>query len=153
LLTIPAREPAERREPEERGHFREIAVRIIEEDCGELASDAGHDLRERLAFLRKASVNGAPIDAEVLRDNLDTACSAADKAHNQLSDLYRELVGPLLWIRIQHLASKAREPWIGRGIRDIEIPARTDDAGKCLTELDPASDQPVVFCAIGGGIV
>src|SRR5688572_4546217 len=89
LLTIPAREPAERREPEERGHFREIAVRIIEEDCGELASDAGHDLRKRLAFLRKAPVNGAPIDAEVLCDNLDSACPGADKAHHQLSDLYR----------------------------------------------------------------
>ena len=98
-------------------------------------------------------MNGAPIDAEVLCDNLDTACSAADQAHHQLSDLYRELVGPLLRIRVEHLARQAREPWIGRGICDIEIPARTDDAVERLTELDPASEQSVVFCAISGSIV
>ena len=97
-------------------------------------------------------MNGAPIDAEVLCDNLDTACSAAEEAHHELPDLRVSYRTPAA-DGVEHLARRAREPWIGRGIRDIEIPARTDDAGECVTELHPAPEQPVVFGAIGGGIV
>ena len=153
LLAMPAGEPAERGEPEEQGHFREVAVWILEKAGSELAPNAGDDTRERFAFLREAPVNGAPIDAEMLRDGFDGARSSAEKAHHEPAHLLRQLVGSRRGIGVQHLARQAREPWIGIGIRDVEIPARTDDAVKCVTELDPAPEQPVVFGAIGGRIV
>ncbi len=110
-------------------------------------------LRERFAFLRQAPVNGAPVDSEVLCDDFDAAHPGAEQADHEPPHLCRELVGTLLGIGVEHLAREAREPWVGIGIRDLEIPARTDDAVERVTELDPAPEQPVVVGAIGGRIV
>ena len=53
-------------------------------------------LRERFAFLREAPVNGAPVDAKVLRDDFDCARSSAEKAYYEPPHLRGQLVGTRL---------------------------------------------------------
>ena len=117
LLPVPAREPAWRREPKQRGYFCQRALPLCKIPRRKFAAHGIDDAAEGLAFLAQPAVNRPAIDAQHLCHALDATLPGSQLHHDQLSNLRRQQLRSRRLLALEQLPCLARHRRIGVRIR------------------------------------
>jgi len=95
-------------------------------------------------------MHGPPVDAEVLRDDVDRAATGCEQRHHELTHLRDDIPRG---VRLDELPRITRHIRIRVGVWRFEIAPRAHDAVEVMAELDIAPEDALVHRAVARGIV